>query len=1127
MYLSSSNILQSNSNVNTTLQIPSLLNFDFNNSNCLLSPDNSFAIFFSDSVVLNVDLKTKRINWYKKLDNNEKIADLQINSNNEISFIKKLETHNEIVVLSNNNCMNFNELKIKENILAYKLFQSENSNDYNDMIIIVNDFFQISLYQDNLLKKNFSRNISEDIENELIQYKNKIVKIDYIPEQKLILFFFDNGLIVIYSLNSFSNENILTSENNLEYVNLINLNKGEDFNYTYDNFRIHKNNYICDNNKGDMDIENNSDINSSKGENYITTFLMICTNQKCINKRKSTIFVFRIENGKFIPLKNSDDLCNNKITFDNKEIVDSSIFKYKINNDENDMSDYIFLIFKNINNLNNNKFTYSTEYSNLFHCFYLDKDTNENENKKNFEIFEIFEEFPNSHIYINNINLSQKKPKIFSISYCKLGEKIVTIEHNNENLNNNIQNLNDLLSSNNYNDYITQLNSINFDEEQFNDDIKNKYKEIYDIDLDEDIFKLDNEYNNLNKEDISKINYFLLNLIANQSLFKIKNYLLKRNALNTSYIFPIEQICLTCNFLIKCLKNKIKKDKKRNNEIEKLLSIIINILKIVQNRNRAYKGKLFGGEKEIMLEQESMINSMIFDLESLLFIYKIQNLYFNINSNEINIINNNIIGNSFFNIFSLHNNIDNDFQLEDNEYEKMLENFNNLHLIYLDMFKDEKLSNLFNPKVKNPISLNALLYYIKFLIFNNYFYIAFPKEINNLNDLNEKDLNKSEYFKKILPELKNYFEISKALFILDNGGKNEYPNANISYLIKLLQYISKERLIMNSEINKILPLNRNIYEFIEALKENNYLNEALTIGNSLFSFLSSFDEFNSYLISTLKLKDYPLAYSFLNNCLFLNYQNAEQENKIKQFMNSQEYLEIKKMYYIFYEYLICNKAIDIIFKLPLNFIEIYIFKEFCEENEKYREFFIIYFIIIGNISEAKYYFQKYINLNGDNDSPSKILYANLIKYYEILMNKKVENEKVDEIIEKICTENKFLLKIDDNKEKLNLEEKRKNEFIKDNIGYSESLMKSSIMENKIITGTNYNVADYDRVSSNLMINLSSNFNKNLSSNYLSKENKKIHMNEIKPFSNSKLSPIKFENSLSNKNFISSQISKNK
>ena len=1132
MYLSSSNILQNNDNINTTLQIPSLLNFDFNNSNCLLSPDNSFAIFYNNSVILNVNLKTKQINWYQKFENNEKITDLQINSNNQISFIKILETHNEIVVLSNNNYTDYNELKIKDKILAYKLFQSENSNNYNDMIIVVNDFFQISLYQDNILQKSFSRNISADIKNGLIQYKNIITKIEYIPEQKLILFLFDNGLIAIYSLKNSDNDNIYSSTGILEYENYINLNKGEDFQYTYDNLRIHKINYICDNNKGEMDIENNSEKNSSIGEDYITTFLIICANQKSINKRKSAIYIFRIENGKF--LNDSDDLnnSNNKISFDNKEIVDSSIFKYKINNDENDMSDYIFVIFKQVNNLNNNKFLYSTEYSSLFHWFKLDKDIDENEieNKNNFEIFEIFEEFPNCHIYINNINLNQIKPKIFTISYCKLGENIITIEHNNENLNSKFKNLNDLLSSNNYNDYVTQLNSINFNEEEFNDNVKNKFKELYDIDLDEDIFKFYNENDNLNKEDISKINYFLLNLISNQSLFKIKNYLLKRNALNTSYIFPIEQICLTCNFLIKCLKNKIKKGKNRNKDIEKLLSILINILKILQNRNRTYNGKLFGGEKEIILEQESMINSMIFDLETLLFIYKIQNIYSNINSNDINISNNINIGNAFFNIFSLHKNNDDEIQLEDNIYERMLENLNNLHLIYLDLFKDDTLNNLFIQKVDNPISLNALLYYVKFLIFNLYFYIVFSKERNNLNNLNEKDLSKSEYFKKILPEYKNYFEISKSLFILDNKGQNENANTNLLYLIKFLQYISKEKLIMNPEINKILSLNRIIYEVIETLKENNYLDEAITIGNSLFSFLSSFDEFNSYLICILKSKDYPLAYSFLNNCLFLNYKIVEQYDKIKKFVNSPEYLEISKMYYIFYEYLITNKAIDFLFKLPLNFIEIYIFKEFCEENEKYREFLIIYFIIVGNISEAKYSFQKYINLNEDNDSQSKIIYANLIKYYETLLNKKVENEKIDEIIEKLCTENKFLLKIDDNKERMNLEEKRRNEInIKDNLGFSESLMKSSIMENKIITGTNIQSNDYDKISSNLLNKLSSGFNKNLSSNYLSKENKKrlIKMNEIKPFSNAKLSPIKFENSFSNSNFISNQISNNK
>ena len=314
------------------------------------------------------------------------------------------------------------------------------------------------------------------------------------------------------------------------------------------------------------------------------------------------------------------------------------------------MSDYIFVLFKQLNNLNNNKYIYSTEYSNLFHWFNLDKENNGNDN--NFKIFELFEEFPNIHIYINNINLNQKNRKIFTVSYCKLGENIVSIEHNNKNINNQ----NELLNSDDYNDYISQLNSINFNEEEFKNDINKKYKELYELNLYEQIFKLNNEYDNLNKDDILKINYFILNLIANQSLFKIKNYLLKRNALNSGFIFPIEQICLTSEFLLNCIKNKIKNDNERNNDIEKLLNIIINILKIIQNRNRAYNDKLFGGEKEIMNEQESIINSMIFDSECILLIYKIQNLYYNLleKNDDENINNiNNKVGISYYNIFSL------------------------------------------------------------------------------------------------------------------------------------------------------------------------------------------------------------------------------------------------------------------------------------------------------------------------------------------------------------------------------------------------------------------------------------------------------------------------------------------
>ena len=303
-----------------------------------------------------------------------------------------------------------------------------------------------------------------------------------------------------------------------------------------------------------------------------------------------------------------------------------------------------------------------------------------------------------------------------------------------------------------------------------------------------------------------------------------------------------------------------------------------------------------------MMEQESLINSMIFDCEALLFIYKIQNLYFNFkneneNKNQINNELNEINGNSFFNIFSLEKNkIYNNINLEDNVNDKIENSLYNLHNTYSDLFTEENLQNLFNPKTENPITLNALLYYIKFIIFNHYFYLIYPKELN-FNNIIENNLNSNEYYKRILPEYKNYSEISKTIFNLDNNDENIEPNINLAYLIKFLQYISNEKLIMNKEINNILNLNKIIYEIIDTLKEKKYFNEALSIGNSLFSFLSKFDEYNSYLICVLELKDYPLAYSFLNNCLLLYYQNIQQDDRIKEFLKSESYYEIKKFYF--------------------------------------------------------------------------------------------------------------------------------------------------------------------------------------------------------------------------------------
>ena len=285
MYLSSRNIFQNNEDISTLLQLPTFINFDFSKSTKLISNDKSFAILYDDSILIYVDLKTKKIKWYKKFLNNEKISNVQINKDNQITFIKKLSTHNEIITLSNNN-MNYNELKLKEHILNYKMFESPDKEDPSDLILIINDLFQMSLYKDNILEK--SRNIIKDVQDGLIQVNNKIIKIEYLSEQKLILIFFDNGLMAIYTIYKDIIENEYENEDKIEYINCIDLNEDENIKYSYDNISIHTNNYICYNKEQKneiMEIENNDDEddinkeNEANKEGILTTLLTLVINK--------------------------------------------------------------------------------------------------------------------------------------------------------------------------------------------------------------------------------------------------------------------------------------------------------------------------------------------------------------------------------------------------------------------------------------------------------------------------------------------------------------------------------------------------------------------------------------------------------------------------------------------------------------------------------------------------------------------------------------------------------------------------------------------------------------------------------------------------------------------------------
>ena len=65
-----------------------VINFDFSKSTPIISPDKSFALFYDELTLINVDLKTKKIKWYKNFQKSEKISNVQINPDNQISFIK-------------------------------------------------------------------------------------------------------------------------------------------------------------------------------------------------------------------------------------------------------------------------------------------------------------------------------------------------------------------------------------------------------------------------------------------------------------------------------------------------------------------------------------------------------------------------------------------------------------------------------------------------------------------------------------------------------------------------------------------------------------------------------------------------------------------------------------------------------------------------------------------------------------------------------------------------------------------------------------------------------------------------------------------------------------------------------
>ena len=997
--------INENELINTRIINDSSINFQ--QCENIISPDKKFCVFYNQNNLIIVDLVLKKLILKISFNKNERISNVQLLKPDLLLYCKNTE-YSEIVISSLNSLNIYYELKIKENILNYHFTQIDDSG-INYMFVITSNY-ELIIFQENIEKNR--HHIIQDIQNfGFIKHFN-VEKMEFVKENQILLIFTSNGLILNYKIHKNPENLSQIMSSFIEYI-LIDKNN---YNNLYSYVNVYLNCYICLNKEQNNNIS--SEILSENSNNNDEHYCVFVTIAGIKNKQISFISCYEIDNAHlfekyFIEI--------NEIMFDSyitKSVTKNSIF---------DKPNYIFLITKSYENYvkvyYGDLYAFEKKKNNEDAQLILLNQRNDLQNVLKISILNStssikgINEFKIHILYLININEFECFFKNDVISNSKILE-------NYENLN--------------LEEYISLKNNKNA-MDNFNSIIYNKINQI--IELNEDEF----------------VDFFLISLILKNDLFQIKKYLTLRDQLQLKKFFIENDLIIsTC----KVLKNNIKKIiesylTNNNNNIpiydflnfEKYFKNLIEISKIALRRNNNPLRDPFIQEEIVSKEQNNEINKELFDLENLYFIVKILNNYF---SNNFNRNKQYYQKNYFFNLFTFYNNdnshIRNNFENYIKQYFDFSRSLNNVNNNY-----DE------NDKSKKPIDFINLLYYTKFILFNYfYYYLKY-----NSNDINNP-ISFSN-FKGIRNEYSEYSPISEILFNLDNLIENPNIIPLTNFLIKLNQ---KEIIDQNNIINSILDLSNLNHNLLYLLFSRNHTEDAFLISNNISNYYNNFNDWNIHIKFLLEQKFDNLAYQYIKTCFAIYYLNQD-KNDLKKITDSPNYNNAKNLYYTLFDYLITHKKIDVLFKLPLTFIEKSILKEFFLENKQYEDLLIIYYLKLGLLSEAKKIFASYINSSNKNVyTHSKLLYKNLIDCYEVL-DEKVKNKDtyIDSVIKQIKNdENQFFLKVNVEKERndlKNISSQMKGLdnpiFIENNNkNIREILINSSLRDEEIIEGRKLN-----------------------------------------------------------------------
>lgn len=524
--------------------------------------------------------------------------------------------------------------------------------------------------------------------------------------------------------------------------------------------------------------------------------------------------------------------------------------------------------------------------------------------------------------------------------------------------------------------------------------------------------------------DSEELDPYLLFLINNNSFFAIKKYIGIRDCTNyNKFLVSNDILNKTCLVLFEGIKNTyiaqgFSESLFKSRKVFEYLTNVLEVMKTVRNRNLNPNRQPFHLEEKIISEDAVYINNRIYDIEIFIFLLKVMYAFYEsgIEEKEVSYYKKGIM----FKIFSLYS------EEEIDELMKKGKVFiNRLIQIYNLVKENEKIAQ---------IDMINLLSYSKFLIFIHLY--AFQCAHTNNNECIIKLYRgmKKEYneYRQICDALMNINDSTQVIseFLINlNTNLNCFDNKSQSEYLSAL-----------SQIN---------FNFLSALYESD-VNKSYHICKRLLNFFVSFNEWMIYVKILLRLDLINVAYEYMIQC-YAKYYISTKEYSIEKVISSNDYVNIKLIYEYFFEYLITHEKIDILFALPLNYIEKYLLKEFLIEHKKYEQLLILYYIKAQNIEQAKGNFGHYVNSGtiAMNEATSQ-LYKNIIENIVNLFGE----EKKGDVINKLRTdEHSLYIKNDVESEKHN----SKMMAVKDvgrmnNVDLSKRIIFESFTEERKVSG---------------------------------------------------------------------------